>query len=95
MRPTSAVCQRREVTASSEVIVRGAEDGDWPGMALLAATCFGQWTPPETRQMWQSLVAPGCAVVACDGPDVVGTAVALDLEVTVPGGAVLPMAGVS
>ncbi|WP_283632212.1 enhanced intracellular survival protein Eis [Mycolicibacterium poriferae] len=95
MRPTSVVCQRREVTASSEVIVRGVEDGDWPGMALLAATCFGLWHPPDARQMWQSLVAPGCAVVACDGPDVVGTAVALDLEVTVPGGAVLPMAGVS
>lgn len=35
------------------------------------------------------------AVVACDGDDVVGVAVFYDLALTVPGGAVLPMAGVS
>ena len=80
---------------SAGVVIRSAEDADWPGMALLGATCFGVWQPPETRQMWQTLLADNGAVVACDGPDVVGTAVTLDLELTVPGGAVLPMAGVS
>ena len=38
---------------------------------------------------------PGSAVVACDGTDIVGMSSFLDFELTVPGGAVLPMAGVS
>ena len=34
-------------------------------------------------------------VLACDGPDIVGMAHFLDLRLTVPGGAALPMAGVT
>jgi predicted acetyltransferase len=34
-------------------------------------------------------------VLACDGDDVVGMAHYLDLRLTVPGGAVLPMAGIT
>ena len=45
--------------------------------------------------MWRSMMPADGAVVACDGPDVVGMALFLDLRLTVPGGAVLPMAGVS
>ncbi len=45
--------------------------------------------------MWRTLMPADSAVVACDGPDIVGMASYLDLKLTVPGGAVLPMAGVS
>ncbi|WP_260765448.1 enhanced intracellular survival protein Eis [Mycobacterium sp. SMC-4] len=64
-------------------------------MGLIAATGFGVWQPPETIDAWRSMVTADSAVVACDGKDVVGSAMFLDLELTVPGGAVLPMAGVS
>jgi predicted acetyltransferase len=41
------------------------------------------------------MMPDGSVVVACDGEDVVGAAFYLDLKLTVPGGAVLPMAGLS
>jgi len=77
------------------VLVRSAEDADWPAIVLLAATCFGSFRPPEANDMWRTLIPAGGAVVACDADDVVGSAYYLDLQLTVPGGAVLPMAGVS
>ena len=45
--------------------------------------------------MWRTLIPPDGAVIACAGDDVVGMAFYVDLLLTVPGGAVLPMAGVS
>ncbi|KWX68365.1 hypothetical protein ASJ79_18045 [Mycobacterium sp. NAZ190054] len=74
---------------------RTAEDSDWPAIGLIGATGFGVWRPEETTEVWRSLMPADAAVVACDGPDVVGVALFLDLELTVPGGAALPMAGVS
>ncbi|MDF2825326.1 MAG: eis, partial [Mycobacterium sp.] len=41
------------------------------------------------------MTADGGSVVVDDGPEVVGMARYLDMEMTVPGGAVLPVAGVS
>lgn len=79
----------------TELTIRSAEDSDWDAMALLAATCFGAVRQLEATAMWRSLIPAGGAVIACDGGDVVGMALYLDLLLTVPGGAVLPMAGVS
>lgn len=79
----------------TELVIRTAEDADWPAMALLAATCFGSFRPREATDMWRTLIPSEGAVVACDRDDVVGMAFYLDLRLTVPGGAVLPMAGVS
>ena len=96
MRQKVQVCHRWAVASSlTPLAFRTAEDADWPAVALIAATGFGVWTQQETAEAWRSLIPAGGAVVACDGPDVVGVAVFLDLELTVPGGAVLPMAGVS
>jgi predicted acetyltransferase len=81
--------------APAGLTIRTAEDADWPAMALLAATCFGAWRPQEANDMWRTLMRSDSVVVACDGPDVVGMALYLDLMLTVPGGAQLPMAGVS
>jgi predicted acetyltransferase len=74
---------------------RTAEDSDWQAMSLIAATGFGVQRPDETTAIWRSMIPSDGAVVACDGADVVGAAVLYDLSLTVPGGAVLPMAGVS
>lgn len=94
------MCQRRCMTPAAHappgLTVRSVEDADWPAMSLLASTCFGHnRRPQETNDMWRTLMPAGSVIVACDGPDVVGTAVYLDLKLTVPGGAVLPMAGVT
>ena len=75
--------------------IRTAEDADWPAMGVVAATCFGHWRPEEANDAWRTMMPAGSAVVACDGEDIVGTAFYLDLKLTVPGGAVLPMAGLS
>jgi predicted acetyltransferase len=78
------------------VTVRSATDDDWPAIALLAATGFG-WSADQREELtcWQALLADDGAIVACDGDRIVGHALYLDLELTVPGGAVLPAAGVS
>ncbi|ODQ90583.1 GNAT family N-acetyltransferase [Mycolicibacterium flavescens] len=79
----------------SSVRIRSADDADWPAIARLDATCFGVHNAPETFRAWRSLIPADGSVLACDGDDVVGMAHYLDLTVTVPGGAVLPMAGVT
>jgi predicted acetyltransferase len=94
------MCQRRCMTAVVHappgLTVRTVEDADWSAMSLVAATCFGtNRRPQETTDMWRTMMPAGSAVVACDGQDVVGVAAYLDLKLTVPGGAVLPMAGVT
>lgn len=81
--------------AETSLTIRTAEAADWPAMSLLGATGFGVWQPQETVDTWRAMMPPDSAVVACDGDDVVGVALFLDLALTVPGGAVLPMAGVS
>lgn len=77
------------------VEIRTAEEADWPAMTQLAGISFGGFRPVEATDNWRTMMPSDGAVVACDGPDVVGQALYLDLELTVPGGAVLPMAGVS
>lgn len=62
---------------------------------MLAAAGFGWSAEPESFTPWRALLAAGGAVVACDGDHIVGNALYLDLRLTVPGGAVLPAAGVS
>ncbi|MEU0497214.1 enhanced intracellular survival protein Eis [Mycobacterium sp. NPDC006124] len=75
--------------------LRTAEDADWQAMGTLAATSFGSFRPQDATDMWRTLIPPGGAIVVGDGDDVVGMSFYLDLRLTVPGGTVLPMAGVS
>jgi predicted acetyltransferase len=77
------------------LIVRDITDDDWPGVALLAATSFGAFWRPETFTAWRTLMSARSSVVVSDGDDVVAMAHYLDLKLTVPGGAVLPTAGVT
>jgi predicted acetyltransferase len=77
------------------ITLRTATDEDWRGMSLLAATCFGSRRPSEVNDMWRTMIPADGALVACHGPDIVGMAFYLDLQLTVPGGAVLRAAGVT
>jgi predicted acetyltransferase len=61
----------------------------------LAATGFGWSIDSEPFVPWRALLATEGAVVVCDGDQVVAHALYLDLQLTVPGGAVLPAAGLS
>ncbi|BBY64770.1 UPF0256 protein [Mycolicibacterium helvum] len=75
--------------------LRSAGDEDWSAMRRLAATSFGSFADPDTVATWQAMTSPESVVLACDGADVVGMSMVLDLEMTVPGGQLLPMAGVT
>lgn len=84
--------------APSGLTLRSATDDDWPAMALLAATGFGEFGDPGSLTLWQTLLARDGVVLICDDlleQAVVGMSLYLDLQLTVPGGAVLPTAGVS
>lgn len=77
-------------------------DADWAAMSLLAATAFGEVSDPDSMTAWRQLVPADGAVVMRDGnlgdpagDAIVGQSIYLDLELTVPGGAVLPVAGIS
>jgi predicted acetyltransferase len=80
---------------STSVEIRSATDADWPAIALLDATSFGRFGHPESLTAWRSMMPSDGTVLACDGGDIVGMAHYLDMQLTVPGGAVLPMAGVT
>jgi predicted acetyltransferase len=80
---------------STSIEIRSATDADWPAIALLDATSFGRFGHPESLAAWRSLIPTDGTVLACDGDDIVGMAHYLDMRLTVPGGAVLPMAGVT
>lgn len=75
--------------------IRGAEDADWPAIRWLLSVCFGEDHSAESEAMWRTMIPENGTVIACDGADVVGAALFMDLELTVPGGARLPTAGVS
>ena len=80
---------------SNSVEIRSATDSDWSAISLLDAARFGVFGHPESLAAWRSLMPGNGLVVACDGDDVVGMSHYLDLRLTVPGGAVLPAAGVT
>jgi predicted acetyltransferase len=80
---------------STSVEIRSATDADWPAISLLDATSFGVFGHPESFDSWRKVMPSDSSVLACDGRDVVGMAHYLDMRLTVPGGAVLPMAGVT
>lgn len=80
---------------STSVAIRSATDADWPAISLLDATSFGVFGQPESLAAWRSLMPGDGSVVACDGDDIVGMSHYCDLRLTVPGGAVLPVAGVT
>jgi predicted acetyltransferase len=79
----------------TSVEIRSATDADWPAMLLLDATCFGDFGHEQSFTAWRSMMTSDSSVVACDRGDIVGMSHYLDLRLTVPGGAVLPTAGIT
>jgi predicted acetyltransferase len=80
---------------STAVEIRSAADADWAAISLLDSTSFGVFGHPEALAAWRTLMPTDSSVIACDGNNVVGMAHYLDMRLTVPGGAELPMAGVT
>lgn len=70
-------------------------EDDWPLMQRLDATNFGYAVDPAALAAWRTVIPDGAALVVADGPDVVGRSFYADLQLTVPGGAVLPVAGIT
>lgn len=83
------------MTVPAPLVLRDIAEDDWPGVRLLTATSFGSFWHPETFDAWRTLMPPRSSVVVAHGADVVGMAHYLDLELTVPGGAVVPAAGIT
>lgn len=79
----------------SDLVVRDITDADWAGVALLAGTSYGSFWHAETFQAWRTLMPPASSVVVSDGDDVIAMSHYVDLSLTVPGGAVLPAAGIT
>ncbi|MDT5179460.1 MAG: hypothetical protein QOJ95_3658 [Mycobacterium sp.] len=87
--------RQQAVSTSPELAPRDITEADWPGVRLLAATSYGAFWHAETFAAWRTLMPPRSSVVVSDGADVVGMAHYVDLQLTVPGGTILPMAGVT
>lgn len=81
--------------SASGLHLRPVTESDWPLMVRLDATNFGHVVHESAIKTWRSLIAEGAALVVADGADVVGQALYVDLQLTVPGGAVLPVAGIT
>jgi predicted acetyltransferase len=64
-------------------------------MSLLGATSFGGFLHPDSLSAWRTLMPVESTVVMCDGDDIVGMSHYLDLKLTVPGGNVVPVAGIT
>ncbi|WP_082929246.1 enhanced intracellular survival protein Eis [Mycobacterium sp. 852013-51886_SCH5428379] len=79
----------------TDVTPRPAADDDWSRMLRLDATSFGHVVDPAAMAAWRSMIPAGGAVVVEDDGDIVGQALYLDMELTVPGGGRLPVAGIS
>jgi predicted acetyltransferase len=80
---------------SAPLVLREIGEDDWPGVALLTATSFGSFWHPETFVAWRTLMPQGSSVVVCDGADLIAMAHYVDLKLTVPGGTVVPTAGIT
>jgi predicted acetyltransferase len=79
----------------STLAPRDIAEAQWRDVPLLTATSFGSTWHPETFAAWRTAMPPRSSVVVVDGDDLVGQAHYLDFELTVPGGAVLPTAGIT
>jgi predicted acetyltransferase len=77
------------------LVLRSPTDADWKQTPLLHGVSFGHFDHAETYAVARELIADDGAVVVCDDDAVVGMAAYFDLSFTVPGGAVVPMAGLS
>lgn len=85
-----------EASAAVDIVVRAVEEHEIPAMIRTDAAGFGEdgaeWGKSHERWLALDLERTACAF---EGDDLVGTSRNYSLEVTLPGGAQVPAAGVS
>ncbi len=76
--------------------VRVLDPAGWDGWFEACERAFGGVAQdPEERALWHDLTECDRSLGIWDGDDCVGTAGAFSLRISVPGGAVVPVAGVT
>lgn len=76
--------------------IRPRTDDEWDSWYDTLLRAFGQGQePPEVRELWRSLAERDRSLAVLDGGTMVGTAGTLSLRMTMPGGSVVPVAGVT
>ncbi|MET0454848.1 MAG: enhanced intracellular survival protein Eis [Mycobacterium sp.] len=83
------------MNTGTELELRDIVEDDWTGVRLLAATSFGGFWHPDKFAARRTLLPARSSVIVSDGDDVVGMAHYYDFKLTVPGGAIVPTAGVT
>lgn len=77
------------------ITVRVATPEDLPAMAAADARAFAHPFDPEAVEAKTALIDPSRFVVAVDGDEIVGINGSFALEMTLPGGATIPVGGVT
>jgi predicted acetyltransferase len=76
--------------------LRPLDPADWDTWYDTVLMAFpGEPKPPEERALWRELTEPARSLAAWDDKQVVGTLSAFSFGVSVPGGAVVPAAGLT
>ncbi len=93
------VTRRRERRAADQtgwvVEIRTATDEDWKAMSRLDTQAFGYTMTREEEDRARSMLDLDRFRIAVDGRDVVGIAGSYELQMTMPGGRLLPTGGVT
>ncbi|CAN0495758.1 unnamed protein product, partial [Phaeothamnion confervicola] len=77
------------------IVIRAAREDDWEPMLYADARAFG-YTPTDERAILsRQTLDMGRFHLAFDGTEVVGVTGSYALDVTLPGGATVPMGGVT
>lgn len=85
-----------DTSASSSLTVRLLTAEEWDGWYGKLEIAFGgEQEQPEERALWQELTEIDRSLAVCEGDEIVGGAGAFSFRMSVPGGAVLPTAGVT
>ncbi|MFF8911869.1 GNAT family N-acetyltransferase [Streptomyces sp. NPDC015032] len=74
-------------------VLQPSEWNEW--FECLELAFGGDGETPEERELWEQLTEPERSLGIWDGDDVVGTAGAFSFRVAVPGGALVPAAGIT
>ncbi|WP_247597732.1 GNAT family N-acetyltransferase [Streptomyces sp. RKND-216] len=71
------------------------DPGEHEAWWAVIRAAFGTTFDPESHALWAARMEPGRSIVAYDGDEVCGTTGSFSFRMTVPGGAVVPTAGVT
>jgi predicted acetyltransferase len=77
-----------------DVEIRATTDEEWPTFARAVERAFGEHATDEAIDAWGMVHEPERSLAAFDGNEIVGTAGAFSMTLSVPGGE-MPMAGVT